>query len=152
MSEVTRRKAIQQLAGGSVLASAGVVAATAAAPAPTPVPDAPGTPTDPAILRLDGNPPPPTSPIALAKVSRCRSWDHCVYLDAGPGLRGYTQLTASGFAIAAAAQASGRRIAFRHHGHEPHWADGIGRFTGVAIAFDRRDFADDVVTPTGDLA
>lgn len=151
MSEVTRRKAIQQLAGGSVLASAGAVAATTATLAPVPVPHGPGAPIDPAILRLDGNPPPVTSPIALAKVSRCRSWDHCVYLDAGPALRGYTQLTASGFAIAAAAQASGCRIAFRHQGHDPHWADGVGRFAGAAIAFDPRDFADDVA-PTGDLA
>ena len=53
--------------------------------------------------------------------------------------------------VPAAAQASGRRIAFRHHGHEPQWADGVGRFTGVAIAFDRRDFAD-AVAATGDLA
>lgn len=141
MSDVTRRKAIQQLAGGTVLASA-TVAATSARPHSSEGHD-PVAPVDPAVLRVEGNLPAATSPVAMAKVSRCRSWDGCVYLDAGPALRGYAQLTPAGFTIAAAAQAVGRHVAFRHHGHDPLWANGAGCFAGAVLAFDRRDFGRD---------
>lgn len=150
MSEVTRRRAIQQLAGGTILASASVAAATAVGTGSTGGQD-PATPSDPAVLRVEGRLPPATSPVAIAKVSRCRSWDTSVYLDAGPALRGYAQLTPAGFAIASAAQAAGRKVAFRHHGHQPHWADGAGCFEGAVLAFDRRDLGDDA-TSFGGLA
>lgn len=142
MSEVTRRRAIQQLAGGTVLASASMAAATAVGASSSGGQEQPAT-SDPAVLLVEGNLPPAISPVAMAKVARCRSWDSCVYLDAGPALRGYAQLTPAGFAIATAAQAAGRKVAFRHRGHQPAWADGAGCFEGVVLAFDRRDLGAD---------
>jgi hypothetical protein len=145
MNEVTRRNAMKMLAGGTVLAT-GTLAATprAADPLARPAARAPGAvPVDNAAWRVEtGQTPAATSPVAMATVSRCRSWDGSVYLHAGPELCGYVQLTPQAFALAAACQAAERPIAMRHWGHDPRWAGGAGRFAGVVLAIDRRDFGE----------
>ncbi len=144
MNDLTRRNAVKLLAGGSVLASSPMlgaappaIGALAAATTPPAIPDA-------AWEATTGTTPAATSPVLLARVARCRSWDTSVYLVA-PGLRGYAQLTPQAFALAAACQAAGRPVAMRHGGHDPRWAQDSGLFRGVVLAIDAKD-----LDPEGD--
>lgn len=139
MKDLTRRNAVKWLAGGSVLAG-GTVLSTAKPS--NPAMDSQASPPQvPAVAREaeTGPRPPEASRILLAEVLRCRSWDASVYL-AAEGIAGYAQLTPHAYAIAAACQASGRRVAMRYGGHEPLWAQGAGLFHAVVLAIDPTDF------------
>lgn len=138
MSDLTRRNVMKALAGGTVLATAAGNAAPAG-PASDHVPTADEVPSTP---RMGGTGAPRTSRVVLGMVSRCRSWECSIYLHVGPDLHGYVQVTPQAFAVAAACQAAGRPVAFRYWDHDPHWADGAGRFAGATLAVDRRDFED----------
>jgi hypothetical protein len=139
MSELTRRDAVGLLAGGSMLGANGLLGSAqgpAAAPAPAglALPPAARAACTAPVPALAGRP-------LLAQVARCRSFDACVYLDAG-SVRGYALLTPAGFALAAACQAAGRPVAMKFREHEPDWQQGAGRFHGVVLAIDAGDLAE----------
>jgi hypothetical protein len=131
MSDLTRRDAVLALAA----AAAGVAAARPAS----------------ADDRIDaaaraaravahaGVRPPADARAAEAHVLLVRSWERTAYLYVDDGFRGFVALDDAGFAIAAACQASGRRVAVQAWGSEPDWA-GVGRFNGARLALDVRDF------------
>lgn len=76
---------------------------------------------------------------AEAHVLLVRSWDRQIYLYVDEDFRGFVALDETAFAVAAAAQAAGRRVAVQAWGYAPHWA-GVGRFDGARLALDLRDF------------
>ncbi len=76
---------------------------------------------------------------AEAHVLLVRSWDRQVYLYVDEGFRGFVALDETAFAVAAACQAAGRRVAVQAWGYAPGWG-GVGRFDGVRLAVDLRDF------------
>lgn len=138
MTDLTRRNAVKLLAGGSLFASGSALGAASSTTG------SPLAPADFAVLPAAARacatsaPPPATSPVLLARVFRCRSWDGSVYL-ATPSASGYAQLAPHAFAIAAACQAAGRPLAMRHAGHDPRWSQGSGLFHGVVVAIDPED-------------
>lgn len=73
-----------------------------------------------------------------ASVGLCRSWDRQIYLYASSEVRGFVVVDAQAFALATAAQATGRTIAAQYWGYEPAWA-GVGMFAGVFLAVDETD-------------
>lgn len=77
--------------------------------------------------------------IAEAQVLLVRSWERTAYVYVDDGFRGFIALDETGFAIAAACQAAGRRVALQAWGYAPEWA-GVGRFDGARLALDVRDF------------
>ena len=81
----------------------------------------------------------PSLPDMMASVAHCRSWDSSVLIQLQDGRQGLVQLNAQAFAIASAAQASGRSIAIRVWGHNDQLHEGVGRFEGALVAFDLDD-------------
>jgi hypothetical protein len=74
-----------------------------------------------------------------ATVGLCRSFDAQIYLQLGKRVRGFVAVDARGFAIAAACQAAGRKVAVQAWGHDPEANGGLGRFDGAMLAIDARD-------------
>ena len=145
MNELTRRHAVKALAAGAVFAAA--VPAVQARNTPPATTDIPAGPPDKSLAasfpaaQLTACPVEPreSNPIREAYVLHCRSWDSTVYLNMDEHLKGFGPVTAQGFALAAAAQATDRPLAIRYWGHNPRWCDGAGKFDGALLAFDRRD-------------
>jgi hypothetical protein len=79
------------------------------------------------------------SPILSARVFLCRSWDRQAFFYVDERVRGFAALSAEAFAIAAAAQAADRPLAFQYRGFAPA-SGGAGRFEEVRLALDPRDF------------
>jgi hypothetical protein len=139
MSSLDRRDLMRIVAGGA--------AATAAAPALAGTREA----STPAPLAADLAPErmraAETLPLGLgsapiqgvATVGLCRSFDARIYLQIGKRLRGFVSVDARGFAIAAACQAAGRKVAVQAWGHDPDADGGLGRFDGALLAIDARD-------------
>jgi hypothetical protein len=125
---VTRRDALRLAAAGAAV----TVGATAAL--------AQGRPGD----SRDKLPPPPAprdaSTARLAYVLHCRSWDKHVYLYLDENLKGFVEVDDRAFAIAAACEVASRPVAVKYWGYDPNWSDGSGRFDGVLMAMDERDF------------
>lgn len=78
-----------------------------------------------------------------AAVGSCVSWDDRVLLTLADGRTGLVALSASGRALAAAAQAAGTRLAVRIWGYEPHAHEGVGGFAGALVALDLADLPGD---------
>jgi hypothetical protein len=133
VDQVTRRDAVKALAAGAAVA-VGAGAAKA---------------RDGAAPRVRGSAPAGTGEVErhtqdaprLARVERCRSWERRVYLTIEDGRRGWTPISASGLAIAAACQAADRPVAVLVWGHEAEWSGGEGRFEGALLAIERSDLA-----------
>lgn len=85
---------------------------------------------------------PESNPVCLAAVLHCRSWQRQAYLYISETVRGFVGLCPDGFAIAAACQAAGRRVAVRYFGHQPSAHRGAGRFAGAVLAIDPNDRRD----------
>ncbi|HEX7901678.1 MAG TPA: hypothetical protein VF950_28220 [Planctomycetota bacterium] len=84
-----------------------------------------------AVDRLD-------SPVLRARVFLCRSWDRQAFFYVDERTRGFAALSPEAFALAAAAQAADRPLAFQYRGYAPEHA-GAGRFDEVRLALDPRD-------------
>jgi hypothetical protein len=144
--EITRRRALLAVAAGAATATAVVAARSADAGdgAPRDVGSAPPAPgisrAAREAARRHGRPidVPPGAVTAEADVLLCRSWDRSVFLRVDDRVQGLVALSESALAIAAACQASGRRVAVVYWGHEPDW-DGVGRFAGALLAVDVHD-------------
>lgn len=74
-----------------------------------------------------------------ATVGLCRSFDAQIYLQLGKRVRGFVAVDARGFAIAAACQAAGRKVAVQAWGYDADANGGLGRFDGAVLAIDARD-------------
>ena len=150
MNEVSRREAVRLLAAGAVGAAAASAEGSAVAavgtadairtPSQTPPHHGPAHGFDVA-RRIAGDHSSAAAPLPVrdATVLHCRSWDATVYLFIDGSTHGFVELTATGFAIAAACQAAGRTVAVKVWGHDPAWANGAGRFQGALLSIDRRD-------------
>jgi hypothetical protein len=75
-----------------------------------------------------------------AAVGMARSWDTHVYLVLDNGVKGYASLDPLGHGVAAACQASGRKVFMRYDSNDPNWGNGAGYFQGVRVALDRGVF------------
>jgi hypothetical protein len=139
MSSLDRRDLMRFVAGGA--------AVTAAAPAlasPRQVSEAAPLAADLAPERARATEALPlgsgSAPIqGAATVGLCRSFDAQIYLQLGKRLRGFVAVDARGFAIAAACQAAGRKVAVQAWGHDPEANGGLGRFDGALLAIDAHD-------------
>jgi hypothetical protein len=139
MSDMTRRHAIMALTGGAVVAVAGTATAGTQS-SETVVPPLEDTVVQAAREAARRTEPfaRPDAQIAEARVVLCRSWDLRVFLQVSDRVHGFAVVTEQAFALAAAAQAAGRRIAVSYWGHVPD-QDGVGSFEGVLLALDVRD-------------
>jgi hypothetical protein len=143
--ELTRRHAVKAMAAGAAFATVApesqAIGALPAPPDASPGPAAGTLAAASLAARLTGCPvaSPESNPVREAYVLHCRSWDSSVYLYVDEQLKGFVQLTAQGFSLAAAAQAGDRPLAIRYWGHNPRWCGGAGRFDGALLAFDPRD-------------
>lgn len=139
MSSLDRRDLMRIVAGGAAAtAAAPALAGTreASTPAPLAADLAPERMRAAETLPLGLG----SAPIAgVATVGLCRSFDTRIYLQIGKRLRGFVSVDARGFAIAAACQAAGRKVAVQAWGHDPDADGGLGRFDGALLAIDARD-------------
>jgi hypothetical protein len=147
MTPISRRTAIQALAGGTVAASTGVIARATpikSAPSQTPSHVIPQDLLDQAMAIEPTCNNSHKGQVVLARLGLVRSSTRRVYLYAGPSLKGVVELDVAGHALACAAAAVGRAVFARVWGHDPLWANGVGRFEGAVLAFD----AIDLLPPT----
>ena len=131
MNDFSRRNALLAAAAAAVTAGTTAPAASAAAS------DAPDLrAAREAALRFAGER--LDSPVFRARVFLCRSWDRQAFFFVDEKTRGFAALTPEAFALAAAAQAADRPVAFQYRGYAPEHA-GAGRFEAVLLALDPRD-------------
>lgn len=149
MRPFDRRDLMRFVAGGAAATAVASQRTTASHHAPAP---AQGGAAAPARGFASGNVPPVGIANALhgeATVMLCRSFDTQVYLHFDAQRRGFVALDARGFAVAAACQAAGRKVAMLAWGHDPDACDGLGRFDGALLAVDALDLPG--ADPLGDL-
>lgn len=139
MSSLDRRDLMRIVAGGAaVTAAVPVLANTREAPAPTALTADLG----PERARTTDSLPLGSGSALIqgaATVGLCRSFDARIYLEIGKRVRGFVTVDARGFAIAAACQAAGRKVAVQAWGHAPEAEGGLGRFDGALLAIDACD-------------
>ncbi|MBK9386308.1 MAG: hypothetical protein IPN34_15965 [Planctomycetes bacterium] len=139
MSSLDRRDLMRFVAGGAAVTAAVPALATASevsAAAPL-APDLASERTRTAERLPIGA---AAAPIrGEATVGLCRSFDAQIYLQLGKRVRGFVAVEARGFAIAAACQAAGRKVAVQAWGHDPDANGGLGHFDGAVLAIDACD-------------
>ena len=131
MNDLSRRNALLAAAAAAVAAGGTARASTPAADATPDLRAAREAAARFAVDRL-------ASPVLRAQVFLCRSWDRQAFFYVDDRTRGFAALSPEAFAVAAAAQAAERPVAFQYQGYAPEWA-GAGRFENVLLALDPRD-------------
>jgi hypothetical protein len=144
---VTRRDALRLAAAGAAVTVGATAALAQGRPGdsrdklPPPPPDGAREAARKGVRRLTRPPAPRDASTArLAYVLHCRSWDKHVYLYLDENLKGFVEVDDRAFAIAAACEVASRPVAVKYWGYDPNWSDGSGRFDGVLMAMDERDF------------